>query len=265
MEDDANELLLDNPVVEDADAVVAAPEGDDGDIHIEVEGEEIGEEPDLVKHLRTVARDAQRELAEARKSQQPAPVDPGPKPTLDDCEWDPDKYEAALLAWNETNRKAEQAKQAQQQAAQTQTQQFERARVSYTAKALQLGIKDPDAVVTKVAAALTPEHAGFILQYADNPASLMAALDAHPALLAKIAAEPDPMRQLVMISKMEAKVKVTRKGPPPAEAATIVTGSAQVSATKDKTADALFAKGEKSGDMSEYYAHQRALRKAGRA
>jgi len=265
MEDDANELLLDTPLVEDADAV-AAPEGDDGDIHIEIEGEETAEEPDLVKHLRNVARDAQREAAELRKAQQPqALADPGPKPTLDDCEWDPDKYEAALLSWNEANRKVEQAKAAQQQATQNQTQQFERARVNYTAKALQLGIKDPDAVVTKVAAALTPEHAGFILQYADNPASLMAALDAHPALLAKIAAEPDPMRQLVMISKMEAKVKVTRKAPPPPEAGTIVSGSAQVAAGKDKTGDALYAKGLKSNDMTEYLAHQRALRRAGRA
>lgn len=265
MEDDENELLLVDEVTDENEQEAAAPEGDDGDIHIEIEGEEAEDETDLVKHLRGVARDAQRRAAELERGQQSQAVEIGKKPDLwDDCEGDPDKFEAAIIAYNGRVQQAQRAEQATTQATQAQAQTFERARINYTAKALQLGIKDPDANVTKVAADLSPDHAGLIMQYADSPATLMAALAANPAMLSKVAAEPDPMRQVIMLLKMEAKVKVTRRGPPPPEAQTIQRGSASLSKPPvDKKAEKLLDDAAKpGGSMTEYNRYMKAKRAA---
>lgn len=265
MEDDDNELLLDQPLDEGDDAPSDMETGDDGDIHIEIEGEEgQAEDEGLPKHLRAEIRERDKRIRELERANQPAAIDPGPKPTLDDCEWDPDKYEAALLKWNDDTRKAEQAKQATTQATQTQQQEFERIRGKFFTQAATLGLKDPEAAINTVSAALSPQHAGFIMKYAKNPAVLMAALHKNPALLDSVANEPDEMKQLVILAQMEAKVKVTRKGPPPPEAATIQRGSSPLSGSVDKTLAALEKTAERTGDRSKLIAYRAQLKQKGK-
>lgn len=258
--DDTLELTGDD-ILDEGDDQQQQGAGDD--LVIEIEGEEAGDETDLVKHLRTVARDAQREAAELRRAQQPQTIEVGKKPEMDDVgiEWDPEKYEAALLAYHDRKRQAEQAEQQRGQATQAQTQQFERARVSYFSSAAKMGIKDPEAHVQKVASELTAEHTGFIMQYTDNPAALMAALNANPGLLAKVADEPDPIRQFAMLAKMDGKVTVKRKGPPPPELQTIQRGSASLSETGDKRLAALEKEADRTNDRTKLIAYKTSLRK----
>lgn len=256
-EHDGDELLLDNPIVDE--------QTEAEETVIEIEGEEApaAEETDLVKHLRSVARDAQREAADLRKAHQPQIVEIGKKPDLwDDCEGDPERFEAALTEYSDRKRRAEDAERAQTQASQSQTQAFEKARMSYGAAALKMGVKDPDGVVQKVADTLSSPVAGFILQYVDNPAALMAALDTRPDLLAKIAAEPDQIRQMVLLTQMGSKVKVvTRKGPPPPEAETIQRGSAAISTNVEKTLKRLEDEADRTGDRSKFIRFQESLEK----
>lgn len=259
-EDDTLDLteVLTDIVTTDLTADQAADES----VEIEIEGEEIAPEDDLVKHLRAQNRDQAARIAKLERPAQAIEV--GKKPDLwEDCEGDPDKFEAELLAWNQRKQASEQHGNAQQEQATTRNRQFELAQINYKAKAQTLGVKDFDKAEQSVLESLGKEYLGFILQYAEKPVELVAALGKHPALLAKIADEPDPMRRLVMLTKMEAKVTIKRKGPPPPEAETIQRGSAPLAAVSaDKKADALLKKAGETGNIDEYRAYMRSKKKA---
>ena len=264
MDDEQNDVLELDTL---ADAEIETPEidADDGDISIEIEGEEAApDETPLQKNLREEIRKRDKEIAELRKGAAPAAqIVAGKKPDLwEDCEGDPDRYEADLLKWHEANRAVEQQQQAQQQKSQVTAQAFERAQIEYRAKAQTVGIRNFESAEATVKDALGSDYLGAIVQYADDPVKLVAALGTHPALLSKITDEPDPMRRLKMLFQMESKVKITRKAPPAPEADTIVRGSAQLSAASvDKVGDQIYKQCERTGDFSAYYAHQRQLRK----
>lgn len=259
MEDDNTELLLDT--VAD-DQVIEQPPEDE--ISIEIEGEEAdagAAETDAMRHMRAVIRDQGVELAKLKKPA--APVEIGKKPDLwDDCEGDPERYEAGLIDWHERKRQAEAQIQTEQQQATARNRQFEQSQISYKAKAQAMGIKNFDAAEKVVIDELGSDYVGAIIQYADDAPKLIAALGTHPALLAKISDEPDPMRRLKILFKMEDKVKVTRKAPPPPEADTIVRGSAPLSPqASDKVAEKLLNDAMKpGGSMNAYHRHMKAKR-----
>ena len=100
---------------------------DDGELAIEVEGDDEPEdEPHLAKKLRAEVRERNKRIKELEARLAPKPVDIGKKPDLwEDCEGDPDKFEADLLAWTERKRQAEQADRAQSEQQTTQQQAFE--------------------------------------------------------------------------------------------------------------------------------------------
>jgi hypothetical protein len=64
-----------------------------------------GETP-LIKHLREQTRRQAKEIAELRKGSQPQKIEVGAKPTLADCDYDEDKFEAELDGWKDRKAKA---------------------------------------------------------------------------------------------------------------------------------------------------------------
>jgi hypothetical protein len=89
--------------------------------------DEQAQAPGWVKELRKANREKEKRIREleAKLNQTPEnkPLVVGPKPRLEDHDWDADKYESALTDWFERKRqadaeaqKAKQAEQAQQQA-----------------------------------------------------------------------------------------------------------------------------------------------------
>lgn len=265
MDTENDDILELDTEVEDQPADIEQQD-DTGDIAIEVDGEDIAAEDEtpLVKKLRDAARTAQREAAELRKGKQALVTEAGPKPDLwEDCEGDPDKYEARLLQWHESKTAAERAQQQAQQQTQVTAAAFEKSKIDYRTKAQTVGIKGFDDAEAKVIDALGSDYLGAIIQYAPDPHLLVAALGTHQALLDRIVDEPDPIRRLFTLAQMGTKVKVTRKGPPPPEADTIVRGSAQLStAAADKKADKLLEEAQKTGDMKPYRDYMRERRKA---
>lgn len=261
-EHDGDELLLTDVADEGGDEDGhAGDQHDDGDVEIEVEGEEQVDETPLQKHLRDQIRIRDRELAELRKGQHRAPVDAGPKPTIDEFDYDQDKFDEAYDAWAERKRQANEAQTTTQAQTQAAADKFERSRIAYQAKAQVLGVKNFQSAEDRVKDTLGADYLGWIVQYADEPVKLVAALGQNPHLLDSIADEPDPMLRLKKLLRMETKVTVKRKAPPPPEADTIQRGSAPLAAVSaDKQAEKLLEKAGRTGNMTEYNRYMKAQR-----
>ena len=71
--------------------------------------------PEWVRNLRKTSREQARRIKElegqVQKHQAPAPVEDEPKPTLEDCEFDPELFEQRLLEWKDKQRSLEAKKQ----------------------------------------------------------------------------------------------------------------------------------------------------------
>jgi hypothetical protein len=129
-------------------------------------------ETGLVKHLRQVAKDAQREAAELRKQvRQPENVAIGPKPTLWDegIDGDEDKYDAAMDAWK--GRKAADDRQsfrtdrADRRAAEASCQRLEKV----VPRPRHRSAADADEAFENVKAVLGEERAAAIVMITDTP------------------------------------------------------------------------------------------------
>lgn len=251
------ELLLDTPLDDEREGEA----GDADDISIEIEGEEPFEETPLVKQLRQRERDQAREIAELRRNTQAkAPIVVGDKPTLDEYEWDADKFEAALDAWKERDRQAKDRERAQTDEAQARNHAFERSVSTYRGKAAQLGVRDFDACEEAVKSVLPELLQSAVIQYASDPAKVVYALGKHPGRLAALAAEPDPIKFVLAINELERNLKVVnRRKPPEPEADSIQRGSAPVSRdNSDKKLAELEKEADRTGDRSKIIAFKRA-------
>lgn len=259
-----DELLLTDQVEEneggeeqDGQEVQAEPEGDD--LELSIEGEDDGNETELVRRLRDQVRTAHGRVAELERKTQPAKIEVGDKPTLEGCDWDPDRFESELSAYQDRKRQAESQEREQGAAQEAQNREFERLKARHMQRAAVLKIPDFEAKEQKVIEALGPELVGAALVVADDSAKLVGALGNNPAALAKIQDEPNPLLKLKMLMKLEAKIVVNRKKPPAPEASTIQRGSAPVAVVQgDKEEARLLAAAEKDpAKFSAYRAYMK--------
>lgn len=275
-EPDDNALELTNVVDElgipereaDTDTDVANENGEEDEFSIEIDGEIEEDETPLVKQLRDLNRDQARELAEYRKTTKPK-IEVGPKPTLEDSDYDEEKFEAALTKWHDDKRAADTAEQDEQRQAEIRNQEGQRRANHYLQQmgSIPLPQEEKDKAHETVAATLPPMLQAAVLKYCNKPANVVLALAKHPAVLERLAAEEDPIAFILQVTKLEEKLKmVNRKKPPAAESGTILSGSASSAVAKaDKAENDLWAKYERSGsdaDLQAFRTHMKTKRKA---
>jgi len=234
-----------------------AREEDEFGIDIEVEGDnEPDEEPHLAKKLRAEVRERNKRIKELEARLAPKPVDIGKKPDLwEDCEGDPDKFEADLLAWTERKRQAEQAERSQTEQQTTQQQAFEKKNIAYRANAAKMGMRDIEKYEQSVIDSLGADYLGAIVRYADDPAKVVAGLGRNSHILDKIADESDPVIRLKLMFQLEKQMVIKRKGAAAPEAGTILKGTANVSGG-DKALEKLEKDAERTGDRSKLIAYK---------
>jgi len=235
---------------------VAAPEGDDDDVVIELEGDEPEDETPLVKRLRAELRDRERKLAENRPQEQEIVV--GEKPTLENCEYDEERFDVAYQEWLDRKAAADRQQQSRQTVEQLRAAEYRDLEIRYRASAAKLPVRQEvfDEADAAVRQALPEAIQVAIAKYMDDPAKVVLALGKHPARLAAIADEPDPVKQLFMIRDLQGAIKVTRRSAPAPEADTIQRGSASMSASSDKHLAKLEQEAARTGDRSKLIAYK---------
>jgi len=225
-------------------------EGDD--FRIELDGEAEEEEPDLVRTLRENLRDTQRKL-KGYESVKPAPIEVGPKPTLEGCDYDEERFESEITGWHDRKRKAadQEGEQTRQQEAEQASYRKQLSNFETKLAVIQLAPEKKEAAVKTVVAALSVPLQTALVRYASNPAMVAIALGQNPAKLAKIAENDDPFLFMRAIWELENKIVVNRKKPPAPEAGSIVRSSASMTDTSGKTLKKLEDEARKTGDRTK--------------
>lgn len=269
-ENEDDELVLDEDQRVDAGKPEEGDEPGDDDDDQQKPGDEEGadeeevltfgddlteEKPDdssVIKLLREQLREARKEAKESRTAT-PAPekIEVGPKPTLEGCEYDEEKYEAELDAWKDRKAKAErqQTEIGESQRKETEAWQAELSRYNEGKKSL--GYADVDDAEETVVAALSEVQQAVLVKAADAPHKVMYALGKHPDRLAQLAKISDPLKFAAAVAKLEGQLKVVKKRKAP-DPDVPESGSGSVSAgKKDKELERLEKEADKTGDRTK--------------
>lgn len=211
--------------------------------------------PEWVRELRKANREDKRRIREleeklnAANKAETKPVQLGKKPTLEEHDYDAEKFEAALENWyqqkrvvDEQNAKAEAEAKAAQDAWQAKLNGYGEAKAKLKVK----DFEDAEDVAKEL---LSVTQQGIILQGAENPALVIYALGKNPAKVKELAAINDPVKYAFAVAKLETQLKVTqRKAPPPERT---VSGTGRVAGTVDSTLERLREEAAKTGDYTK--------------
>lgn len=224
-------------------------------------------DPRLVNKLRKLLREQERKVREyetklkaAAPPVENAPPALGAKPKLEDLDYDADKYEAALAAWFERKRAADEHAQKQKQAEEAQRQAWQARLDGYAKAKASLRVRDYEEAEHAVTDALDVTQQGIIVSGAENPALVTYALGKDSAKLAELRAITDPVKFAFAVAKLETQLKVNPKAKPPAPEQT-PKGSAPKS-TVDSTLERLRDEAQRTGNADKLLAYKRQLRSA---
>ena len=252
-------------------------EGDEGDndeviVSIGEEApppEEQTHAPEWVRELRKTNRELQRQNRELQgKLQSTAqtetnPVVLGKKPSLEEHDYDADKFEVALADWFERKRQADEANAKQEAEVMNQQKAWQAKLDGYGKAKAELRVKDFEDAEAVAQELFNITQQGVVLQGADNPALVIYALGKNPKKAKELSDIKDPVKFAFAVAKLEKELKVTnRKAAPPPER--IVSGTGRVSGAVDSTLERLRAEAEKTGNMTkviQYKSQKRAASK----
>lgn len=223
--------------------------------------------PEWVKKVRKTNREIQRENRELKQkleqltTTETKPVQLSKKPTLEDHDYDSDKYEESLTEWFEQKRKHDELQAKAEQEKQQQAEAWNKTLETYAQKKSSLKVSDYDEAEYTVLETLSETQQGIILQGADDPALLVYALGKNPKRAKELADIKDPVKFSFAVSKLETTVKKnSRKKAPPAEKTVSGTGKSSVN---DSTLDRLRAEAEKTGNYSKVTAYKAKMKNKG--
>lgn len=236
------------------------------EIQVTIAGEEPEQEraPEWVRDLRKQHRELQKKVREYEEREKSV-VSPtvGPKPKLEDHDYDTEKYEVALEVWYRQKDKADAARREQERAIEEQQKSWQAKLDSYGKAKADLKAKDYDDAEAVVQEAMSVTQQGIVLQGADNPALVVYALGKNPKRAKELAAITDPVKFAFAVARLESQLKVTPKAKPPAPEKPMPTGTAPVSGV-DSVLERLREEAAKTGDMTKvlrYKAQQKAKAK----
>jgi len=225
--------------------------------------------PEWVRELRKTNRELQRQNRELQgKLQSTAqtetkPVVLGKKPSLEEHDYDADKFEAALADWFERKRQADEANAKQEAEVMNQQKAWQAKLDGYGKAKAELRVKDFEDAEAVAQELFNITQQGVVLQGADNPALVIYALGKNPKKAKELSDIKDPVKFAFAVAKLEKELKVTnRKAAPPPER--VVSGTGRVSGAVDSTLERLRAEAEKTGNMTkviQYKAQKRAASK----
>lgn len=205
---------------------------------------------------RLKAAELERKLADL--TQPTGITDPGPEPTIEDCDYDQVVFKERVRQWDRAvaEKKAAEARQAEQVEAQKRSDQA--VMTSYEAAKAELSKQLPGYAEAEkaVGQALGRDAQHAILSVAENPAKIVYTLGQRPELLGEFAKETNRDRFIAKLVKLEARVKMQKKGTPPPEKPVRGTGAA-TAGTNNSTLEKLRAEAEKTGDYSKVNAWKR--------
>ena len=263
------ELETEQPeqIGDETEAPASPPEVEEDEVMVTIgeeapPPEEHAQAPEWVRELRKQHRQLQREKRELEEKlktvSQPAerPITVGKKPTLEEYDYDAEKYESELAAWFERKAKADEAQARARRAELDAQQAWQQKLDSYGKARSELKVRDFEDAEATVSETLNVTQQGVLLQGAENPALLVYALGKNPSKAKELASIQDPVKFAFAVAKLETQLKVqNRKAATPPEKT--VRGTGPVSGAVESTLERLRADAERTGDFSKVMAYKR--------
>lgn len=220
--------------------------------------------PAWVKELRKTNRELARrnKELEARLTAAPAapqPVVVGKKPTLEDANYDADKFERELAGWYERKRKADELEAKAKSEAERQQREWQSRLETYNKAKAEFRVSDYDEAEHAFSDTFSQLQQVAILHAAENPHHLVYALGKNPKKAKELASITDPAKFAYAAGKLEASLKVQSKKPAAAPEKP-VSGTGRVSGATDTTLERLRAEAEKTGNYSKVIAYKNSKR-----
>jgi hypothetical protein len=204
-------------------------------------------------------RELEDELRENKNPEQKAAT-VGKKPTLEDYDYDAEKFEVELTSWYERKRAADEAETKARADQEAQQKAWNAKLESYGKSKSELKVKDYDDAEAVAQENLSVVQQGILIQGADNPALVIYALGKNPKKSKELAAINDPVKFAFAVAKLETQLKVSnRKSAPPPEKT--VSGTGRVSGAVDSNLERLREEAARTGDFTKVAAYKRKNKK----
>ena len=224
--------------------------------------EEHTQAPEWVRELRKTNRELQRQNRELQGKLQttaqtePNPVALGKKPSLEDHDYDAEKFETALTDWFDRKRRADDAAAKQESEVMTQQKAWQSKLEGYGKAKAELRVKDYEDAESVAQELFSITQQGIVLQGADNPALVIYALGKNPKKAKDLSDITDPVKFAFAVAKLEKDLKVTNRRQAPAPER-IITGTGRVSGAVDSTLERLREDAARTGNMTKVIAYKR--------
>jgi len=248
-------------------------EEDDDDLIVSIGGEQSKEKeeanppaPKWVKDLRKSNRELQRENRELKVKlttgeKGPEKAEPlAKKPTLEELDYDAEKYEEALSDWFEKKRAFDMEAQKAKHAEKEQENAWDKRLKGYRKAKGALKVRDFEEAEALVEEELSTQQQGIILHGSEKPELLVYALGKNPKKAKELAAITDPLKFAFAVAKLEKDLKVTTRKPA-TQPEKPVSGTGKVSGSVDSALERLRAEADKTGDYSKVVAYKNQKRK----
>ena len=223
--------------------------------------------PEWVRELRKTNRELQRQNRELQSKLQTTaqtetkPVVLGPKPKLEDHDYDADKFEDALAGWFERKRKADEMQAAQEAEVMNQQKAWKAKLDGYGKAKAELRVKDFEDAEAVAQELFNITQQGVMLQGADNPALVVYALGKNPKKAKELSDIKDPVKFAFAVAKLEKELKVTNRRAAPAPER-IVLGTGRSSGAVDSTLERLREEAARTGNMTKVIQYRAQKRSA---
>ena len=223
--------------------------------------EEQTQAPEWVRELRKTNRELQRQNRELQSKLQAAPPEAKPivlgkKPSLEEHDYDAEKFEVALSDWFDRKRQSDEINARQEAEVQNQQKAWQSKLDGYGKAKAELKVKDYEEAEAVAQELFSVTQQGVVLQGADNPALVIYALGKNPKKAKELSDIKDPVKFAFAVAKLEKELKVTNRKPaPPPER--VVTGTARSSGAVDSQLERLREEAARTGNMTKVIAYKR--------
>lgn len=223
-------------------------------------------ESNPIRQLREERRRLERENRELQeklraKDAPPPEIALGPKPKLEDHDYDADKFELALQDWVEKKRQADEKAAQAQAEARAKEEAWQAKLAEYGQAKAKLKVPDYEDAEERVQSLFSVTQQGVMIAGAENPALLVYALGKHPAKAKELAAITDPVKFAFAVAKLETQMKTTTKArPAPPAPETPMRSTAPTRSAVNATLERLRDEADRTGDRTKVAAYMRQLK-----
>ncbi|WP_024905483.1 hypothetical protein [Robbsia andropogonis] len=199
----------------------------------------------------------ERELEEMRTRYAPPKPTLGPKPTLDQFDYDENRFSAAYDEWAEQKRAVEAEERNKQEAERKEQEALEAHKRAYSERARSLGVSDFSEAEQEIRDVLNPVQIGLLMKGADDPASLVYALGKSSSRLFEASKITDPVKFTVHIARLETALAAKRTAKPAPEPRVTSERAATGFSASSNTLDRLREEAARTGDYTKVTAYKR--------